>query len=75
MSVYHDDDHKLVQLFDEFVSIWQPWWFVTLSYNLPKINASTLITTFIGFQNQPPHINIHLVPINLEMEWPHPLNK
>jgi hypothetical protein len=37
MNVHHDDNHELVQPFDE-VSTRQPWQFVTLGYYLPKIN-------------------------------------
>jgi hypothetical protein len=53
----------------------QPWQFVTLGYNLPKTGASTSITTSVGFQNQLPHNNIHLVPINSEMERLHLFNR
>ncbi len=38
-------------------------------------HASTPVTTFAGFQNQPLHINIHLAPTNLEMERLHLLNR
>jgi hypothetical protein len=68
MNVYHDDNHELVQLFDEVISPWQTWQSITLGYNLPKTSASTPVATFIGFQNQPPNTNINLVFINLEME-------
>jgi hypothetical protein len=55
--------------FSEVVFVWWPWQFATLGYNLLRIGAFAPITTSIGFQNQPSHTNIHLVPINLEMEW------
>jgi hypothetical protein len=58
MNVHNDDNHELVQLFDEVVSIQQPWQSTTPCYNLFRIGAST------SFQNQPSHTNIHLVPIN-----------
>jgi hypothetical protein len=57
VNVYHDDNHEPIQPFDEVVFVRQPWQFATLGYNLPKTNAST------GFQNQPPHTNINLVPL------------
>jgi hypothetical protein len=60
-NVHNDDNHEVV-----FVK--KPWQSTTLGYNLPKTSASTPITTLAGFQNQPPHTDIHLVPINLEME-------
>jgi hypothetical protein len=44
-------------------------------YNLPRTGAYTPITTSIGFQNQPPHTNIHLVPTNSEMEQLYLLNR
>jgi hypothetical protein len=69
MNVYHDDSHEPIQPFDEIVSVWQPWQFVTQGNNLPKTDASTQITTSVGFQNQPPYTNIHLVPTNSKMEW------
>ncbi len=75
MNVHNDDNHEPVQLFDKVVSIQQPWRSVTPSYNLPKTDASTTITTFVGFQKQPSHTNIHLVPINLEMERLHLFNR
>ncbi len=68
VNVHNDDHHELVQLFDEVVSVQKPWQFTTLSYNLPKIGASTPIITSVGFQNQPSHTNIHLVPTNSKME-------
>jgi len=68
VSVYHDDNHELVQLFDEIISVQQPWQSTTPCYNLSKTNASTPIATSIGFQNHPPNTNINLVPTNLEME-------
>jgi hypothetical protein len=40
----------------------------TLGYYLPKPDASTLIVTSNGFQNQPSNTNINLVPTKLEME-------
>jgi hypothetical protein len=64
--VHNDDNHEFVQLFNEVVSIQQPWQSVIPCYNLPKTGASTPIITFTGFQNQPSHINIHLVPTNLK---------
>jgi len=60
--------HELVQLFDETISTQQLWQFATLGYHLPKTHAPTPIATFIGFENQPPNIDINLVPTNLEME-------
>jgi len=75
VSVSHDDNHEHVQPFDEVVFVQQPCRFATPCYNLPRMSGSTLITTFVGFQNQPPHTNIHLVPINLEMEQFHLFNK
>jgi hypothetical protein len=66
VNVYHDDNHEHVRPFDKVVFTWQPWLSVT-SYNLPRINASTPIVTFVGFQNHP-NININLVPINSKME-------
>jgi hypothetical protein len=64
MNVHNDDNHELVQLFDEVVSVQQPWQSTAPCYNLPITGASTPITTFVGFQNQPSHANIHLVPTN-----------
>ncbi len=75
MSVHNDDNHEPIQLFNEVVFVQQPWRFVTPCYNLPKIGASILRTTFVGFQNQPSHTNIHLVPINSKMEGLHLLSK
>jgi hypothetical protein len=75
VSVYHDDNHELVQLFDEVVFVQQPWWSTTPRYNLSKSNASTPIVTFVGFQNHPPNTNINLIPTNSEMEWLHLFNK
>jgi hypothetical protein len=43
-------------------------------YNLPKIVTSTLITTYVGFQNHTSNTNINLALINLEMEQLHLLN-
>ncbi len=60
MNVHNDDNHEHVQLFNEVVFAQQPWCFVTLGYNLPRTDAFTPIITFIGFQNQPSHTNIHL---------------
>jgi hypothetical protein len=74
VNVHNDDNHELVQLFNEVVPIQQPWQFATPCYNLPKTGASTPITTSIGFQNQPSHTNIHLVPINLETKQLHLFN-
>ncbi len=51
MNVYHDDNHELVQPFDEVVSIQQPCWFATPNYNILKTSGSKPITTSIGFQN------------------------
>ncbi len=65
----------IMNLFSHLMRLYQPWRFVTLGYNLPRTSASTTITTFIGFQNQLSHTNIHLVPTNLEMERLHLLNK
>jgi hypothetical protein len=75
MSVYHDDNHEPIQPLDEVVFARQPWRFATPSYNLFRTGASTPITTSIGFQHQPPHTNINLVPTNLEMEQLHLLNR
>jgi hypothetical protein len=58
VNVHNDENHEHVQPFDEVVSILQPWLFTTPCYNLPKIDAFTLITTFVSFQNQPSHTNI-----------------
>jgi len=74
LNVHNDDTHEHVQLFDEVIFVQQPWRSATPSYNLPKIDASPPITTFVGFQNQPSHTNIHLVPTNLEMEQLHLFN-
>jgi hypothetical protein len=74
MNVYNGDNHEPFQLFDEVVSIRQPWRSATPGYNLPIIDASTPINMFTGFQNQPRHTNIHLVPINSEMVRLHLLN-
>ncbi len=74
VNVHNDDNHEHVQPFDEVVFVQQPWRSVTPNYNLPKIDASPPITTFVGFQNQPLHTNIHLVPANLEMEQLHLFN-
>jgi hypothetical protein len=63
MNVHNGDNHEPVQPFDEVVFVQQPWRFATLSYNLFKTSASTPITTSIDFQTQPPHTNIHLVPV------------
>jgi len=63
VSVHNDDNHEHVQPLDEVIFVQQPWRSITPCYNLPKIGASTPITTFVGFQNQPSHTNIHLVPI------------
>jgi hypothetical protein len=68
VNVHHEDNHELVQPFDEVVFARQPWRSTTLGYYLLRINAPTLITISTGFQNQPPNTNINLVPINLEME-------
>ncbi len=75
MNIYNGDNYELVHLFDEVIYVQKPWRSTTLGYNLPKTNASTTITTFVGFQNQPPRTNIHLVPINSKMERLHLLNK
>jgi hypothetical protein len=75
MNLYYDDNHELVQLFDEIVSAQQPRWYATPCYNLPITSAFTPIATSIGFQNHPPSININLVPTNLKMEQLHLLNK
>ncbi len=66
VNAHNDDNHELVQLFDEVLSVQQPWQFVTLGYNILETNASTPIITFAGFQNQPSHTNIHLVPTNFD---------
>jgi hypothetical protein len=68
VNVHNDDKHENVQLPNEVVSIQQPWRFATPSCNLLRTSASTLITTYVSFQNQPSHTNIHLVPTNLKME-------
>ncbi len=68
VNVHNDDNHEPIQMFDEVISVQQPWRSTTPCYNLPKIDAFTSITTSIGFQNQPSHTNIHLVPTNSEME-------
>jgi hypothetical protein len=75
MSVHHDDNHELVQLVDEVVSTQQPWRFATPCYHLPRTHAPTPIATSIGYQSQPPNININLVPTNSEMEQLQLLNK
>jgi hypothetical protein len=75
VNVHNDDNHELVQLFNEVIYVQQPWRFPTPSYNLLRIGASTPITTSVGFQNQPSHTNIHLVPTNSKMEQLHLLNK
>jgi hypothetical protein len=71
---YHDDNHEPIQPCDEIVSTQQPWQSPTPSFKLPRTDVSTPITTFVGFQNQPPHTNINLVPTNLKMERLHLLN-
>jgi hypothetical protein len=50
------------------------WQSTTPCYNLPKTGAFTPITTYVGFQNQSPYTNIHLVSTNSEMEQLHLLN-
>jgi len=75
VNVHNDDNHELIQSFDEVVSIQQPWWYATLGYNLPRIGVFTPIITSPSFQNQQSHTNIHLVPINSKMEWFHLLNR
>jgi hypothetical protein len=75
VNVHNDDNHEHVQPLDEVISVQQPWRSTTLGYNLPRISASTPITTFAGFQNQASHTNIHLVSTNLEMERFHLLNR
>jgi hypothetical protein len=67
VNVYHDDNHEPIQPFDEVVFAQQPWQSTTPGYDLLRTGASTPITS-IGFQHQPPHTNINLVPTNLEME-------
>jgi hypothetical protein len=74
VNVHNDDNHEPIQLFEEVVYVQQPWWSKNLGYNLPKTSASTPIITFVNFQNQPSHTNIHLVPTNLEMEQLHLIN-
>jgi hypothetical protein len=64
LNVHNDDNHELVQPFDEVIYVQQPWQSTTPCYNLPKSGAFTPIKTFVGFQNQPSHTNIHLVPTN-----------
>jgi hypothetical protein len=68
VSVHNDDNHEPIQSFNEVVFVRQPWRSSTLGYNLPRTNASTLITRFASFQNQPSYTNIHLVPNNSKME-------
>jgi len=75
VSVHNGDNHEPIQLFDEVISIWQPWRSITPSYYLPRKGTPTSIVTFAGFQNQPSNTNINLVPINLKMEWLHLLNR
>jgi hypothetical protein len=75
VNVHNDDNHENVQPLDEVISVQQPWRSTTLGYNLPRIDASTPITTFAGFQNQASHTNIHLVSTNSEMEQFHLLNR
>jgi hypothetical protein len=75
MSVHHDDNHELVQLVVEVVSAQQPWQFATPCYHLSGTRAPTPIATSIGYQSQPPNININLVPINSKMEQLQLLNK
>jgi hypothetical protein len=65
MNVYHDDNHELVQLFDEVVSTRQPWQFATPCYYLPRSSAPTPIATFVGFKNQPPNINLEMERLQL----------
>jgi hypothetical protein len=65
-NVHNDDIDEHVQSFDEVVYGQQPWQYATPCYNLPIIGASTPITTFVGFQNQPSHTTVHLVPTNLD---------
>jgi hypothetical protein len=40
VSVHNDDNHELIQLFDEVISIQQPWRLATPSCNLPKTCGS-----------------------------------
>jgi hypothetical protein len=68
VNVHHDDNHELVQPFDEVVFARQPWRSTTLGYYLPIIDAPTPIVIFTSFQNQPPNTNMNLVPTNSEME-------
>jgi hypothetical protein len=75
MNVHHDDNHEPIQLFDEVVSTRQPWRFVTPSYYLSRTDAPTPITTSTSFHNQPPIIDINLVPTNLKMEQLQLLNR
>jgi hypothetical protein len=69
VNVYHDDNHELVQSFDEVVSTRQPWQSTILGYNLPITEASTPITTFVG---NPPTKHYHQFG---KMERLHLLNK
>jgi hypothetical protein len=75
LSVQHDDNHEHVQLFDEVVFAWQPWWSTTQGNCLPRTNASTSITKSTSFENQPLNINMNLVPIKSEIEQIQLLNK
>jgi len=74
VNVHNDEHHEPVQLFDEVVFIQQTWQSATPSYNLLKIGAFTLITTSTSFQTNH-HINVHLIPTNLEMERFHLFNR
>jgi len=51
VSVHNDDNHEIVEPFDEVIFVQQPWRFATLGYNLPITDASTPITTFVDFQS------------------------
>jgi len=53
VNVHNGDNHEPIQPFDEVIYVQQPWRFASPSYNLPKTNASTSITTSASFLNQP----------------------
>jgi hypothetical protein len=68
VNVHHDDNHELVQSFDEVVSIKQPWQSTTPNYYLPISGAPTQIIICASFQNQPSTTNVNLVPTNLKVQ-------
>jgi hypothetical protein len=40
VNAHNDDNHKLIQLFDEVIFVQQPWQPTTPGYNLPKTCGS-----------------------------------